>query len=53
MGAKRLRAKLATYETLLKESHDENHYEVFWLRDLIKSTRAELGIAESAHRGPH
>lgn len=48
-----LRAKLATYETLLKESHDENHYEVFWLRDLIKSTRAELGIAESAHRGPH
>jgi alkyl sulfatase BDS1-like metallo-beta-lactamase superfamily hydrolase len=48
-----LRAKLAAYEKLLEESNDENHYEVFWLRDLIQETRDELGMPEQAARGPH
>ena len=48
-----LRAKLAAYERLLEESNDENHYEVFWLRDLIKETREELGMPEQAAHGPH
>jgi hypothetical protein len=26
----------------LEESNDENHYEVFWLRDLVGEARAEL-----------
>jgi len=47
-----LRAKLAAYEKLLEQSNDENHYEVFWLRDLIKDTRDELGISERSQRGP-
>jgi alkyl sulfatase BDS1-like metallo-beta-lactamase superfamily hydrolase len=47
-----LRAKLAAYEKLLEESNDENHYEVFWLRDLIKETRAELGMPEQPEYGP-
>ena len=48
-----LRAKLTAYENLLEESNDENHYEVFWLRDLIKETRGELGMPEQAAHGPH
>jgi alkyl sulfatase BDS1-like metallo-beta-lactamase superfamily hydrolase len=40
-----LRAKLAALEKLLEESNDENHYEVFWLRDLIKQSREGLGIS--------
>lgn len=48
-----LRAKLAAYERLLEESNDENHYEVFWLRDVIKETREELSMPEQAVHGPH
>lgn len=48
-----LRAKLTAYEKLLEESNDENHYEVFWLRDLIKETREELSMPEQAVHGPH
>ena len=41
-----LRVQLATYERLLEESADENHYEVFWLRHLIAQSRERLGISE-------
>jgi len=39
-----LRVKLAALEKLLEQSNDENHYEVFWLRELIKEAKDELGI---------
>jgi alkyl sulfatase BDS1-like metallo-beta-lactamase superfamily hydrolase len=48
-----LRAKLASYEKLLEEANDVNHYQVFWLRDLISETRAELGLSERSEHGPH
>ena len=48
-----LRAELAAYEKLLEESNDENHYEVFRLRELIRETRAELSIEERTTHGPH
>ena len=41
-----LRAQLAAYEKLLEESNDGNHYEVFWLRDLIAKSRENLGISD-------
>jgi alkyl sulfatase BDS1-like metallo-beta-lactamase superfamily hydrolase len=41
-----LRAQLAAFEALLEESNDENHYEVFWLRDLVARSRETLGISD-------
>ena len=41
-----LRAQLAAYEKLLERSNDENHYEVFWLRELIADSREKLGISD-------